>query len=173
MIKRRSQTAAMVLWALLLAVCWPGSARAQAVTTSALSGRPLYFLSNMPEPYALHLESTHEFFSRFTDGVFSSRVKLIKPEPEIFEVATKRFDIEPSQVREIERGMLISEEILRQALRTYREVLRDHFDMPALIRTFGRTLTPWFVLTVPQSSAVLLPELLRASRQTMATLPVD
>ncbi len=39
MIKRRSQTAALVLWALLLAVCWPGSARAQAVTTSALSGR--------------------------------------------------------------------------------------------------------------------------------------
>jgi outer membrane receptor for ferrienterochelin and colicin len=38
-IKRRSQTAALVLWALLLAVCWPAAARAQAVTTSALAGR--------------------------------------------------------------------------------------------------------------------------------------
>src|SRR4051812_41519265 len=37
--KRGSQTAAMLLWALLLAVAWPGGARAQAVTTAALSGR--------------------------------------------------------------------------------------------------------------------------------------
>jgi putative hydrolase of the HAD superfamily len=80
----------------------PGELEAQKETVDLLHrlherGHRLYFLSNMPEPYAVHLESTHEFFSRFTDGVFSSRVKLIKPEPEIFELATKRFGIEPSQ----------------------------------------------------------------------------
>jgi putative hydrolase of the HAD superfamily len=80
----------------------PGELEAQKATVDLLhrlhdKGHKLYFLSNMPEPYAQHLESTHEFFSRFTDGVFSSRVKLIKPEPEIFELATKRFGIEPSQ----------------------------------------------------------------------------
>jgi putative hydrolase of the HAD superfamily len=80
----------------------PGELEAQEETVALLhrlhdNGHRLYFLSNMPEPYAVHLESTHEFFSRFTDGVFSSRVKLIKPEPEIFELATKRFGIEPSQ----------------------------------------------------------------------------
>ncbi len=80
----------------------PGELEAQKETVDLLhrlhnNGHRLYFLSNMPEPYAVHLESTHEFFSRFTDGVFSSRVKLIKPEPEIFELATKRFSIEPSQ----------------------------------------------------------------------------
>ncbi|MBX3621850.1 MAG: HAD family phosphatase [Rhizobacter sp.] len=80
----------------------PGELAAQADTVALLHrlherGHKLYFLSNMPEPYAAHLEGTHEFFSRFTDGVFSSRVKLIKPEPEIFELATKRFGIEPSQ----------------------------------------------------------------------------
>ncbi|WOB09317.1 HAD family phosphatase [Piscinibacter gummiphilus] len=80
----------------------PGELEAQKETVELLhrlheNGHRLYFLSNMPEPYAVHLESTHEFFSRFTDGVFSSRVKLIKPEPEIFELATKRFGIEPSQ----------------------------------------------------------------------------
>lgn len=80
----------------------PGELEAQKETVDLLhrlheNGHRLYFLSNMPEPYAVHLESTHEFFSRFTDGVFSSRVKLIKPEPEIFELATKRFGIEPSQ----------------------------------------------------------------------------
>ncbi|MBL0728059.1 HAD family phosphatase [Piscinibacter sp. HJYY11] len=80
----------------------PGELEAQKETVDLLhrlhdNGHRLYFLSNMPEPYAVHLESTHEFFSRFTDGVFSSRVKLIKPEPEIFELATKRFGIEPAQ----------------------------------------------------------------------------
>lgn len=80
----------------------PGELQAQQETVDLLQrlhdkGHRLYFLSNMPEPYAAHLESTHEFFSRFTDGVFSSRVKLIKPEPEIFALATQRFGIEPSQ----------------------------------------------------------------------------
>lgn len=80
----------------------PGELEVQKETVDLLhrlhdKGHKLYFLSNMPEPYAVHLESTHEFFSRFTDGVFSSRVKLIKPEPEIFELATQRFGIEPSQ----------------------------------------------------------------------------
>ncbi len=80
----------------------PGELQAQQETVDLLhrlhdKGHRLYFLSNMPEPYAVHLESTHEFFSRFTDGVFSSRVKLIKPEPAIFELATQRFGIEPAQ----------------------------------------------------------------------------
>lgn len=80
----------------------PGELAAQKETVELLhrlhdQGHKLYFLSNMPEPYAVHLESTHAFFSRFTDGVFSSRVKLIKPEPEIFQLATERFGIEPSQ----------------------------------------------------------------------------
>lgn len=80
----------------------PGELEAQKETVDLLHrlhdrGHRLYFLSNMPEPYAVHLESTHAFFSRFTDGVFSSRVKLIKPEPEIFQLATERFGIEPSQ----------------------------------------------------------------------------
>ena len=39
MIKRCSQTAAALLCALLLAVSWPASVSAQAVTTSAISGR--------------------------------------------------------------------------------------------------------------------------------------
>jgi epoxide hydrolase-like predicted phosphatase len=80
----------------------PGELAAQEETVDLLQrlhdrGHRLYFLSNMPEPYAAHLESSHAFFSRFTDGVFSSRVKLIKPEPEIFELAIQRFGIEPAQ----------------------------------------------------------------------------
>ncbi len=78
----------------------PGELAAQQETVDLIhrlhdKGHRLYFLSNMPEPYAVHLERSHEFFSRFTDGVFSSRVKLIKPELAIFELATKRFGIDP------------------------------------------------------------------------------
>jgi len=47
-------------------------------------GRPLHFLSNMPEPFALHFERTHDFMQMFESGVFSSRARLVKPELEIF-----------------------------------------------------------------------------------------
>lgn len=59
--------------------------------------RPLYFLSNMPEPYARHLEETHDFLELFRGGVFSSRAKLIKPEPAIFEHAAREWRIEPCE----------------------------------------------------------------------------
>ena len=44
-------------------------------------GRPLHYLSNMPEPSAAHFERTHDFMQLFESGVFSSRAKLIKPRP--------------------------------------------------------------------------------------------
>ncbi len=56
------------------------------------AGAPLYYLSNMPAPYADHLEAEHDFVGWFRDGVFSSRVKAIKPEPGIFALAAARFD---------------------------------------------------------------------------------
>jgi putative hydrolase of the HAD superfamily len=43
----------------------------QAQATQALR---LYYLSNMPEPYADHLIAAHGFFSCFDGGVFSGRV---------------------------------------------------------------------------------------------------
>ncbi len=57
----------------------------------AVRGHPLYFLSNMPAPYAEHIEREHGFFSHFRSGVFSGRVGHIKPEPAIFELATQQF----------------------------------------------------------------------------------
>ena len=37
-------------------------------------GHALHFLSNMPAPYADHLEATHDFIGLFRSGVFSARV---------------------------------------------------------------------------------------------------
>lgn len=60
------------------------------------AGHALTYLSNMPAPYADHLEATHDFIGWFRDGVFSARVQAIKPEPAIFELAARRFGVPPA-----------------------------------------------------------------------------
>ena len=61
-------------------------------------GRPMFYLSNMPAPYADHLEQQHPFVRQFDAGVFSGRVQLIKPEPAIFALAAQRFGVPPAQL---------------------------------------------------------------------------
>jgi HAD superfamily hydrolase (TIGR01509 family) len=61
-------------------------------------GRRQVFLSNMPAPYADHLEAEHDFVGWFDAGVFSGRVKAIKPEREIFEIAAARFGVPASEL---------------------------------------------------------------------------
>lgn len=59
------------------------------------AGQPMFYLSNMPAPYADHLEARHDFVRDFDDGVFSARVKLIKPEPAIFALSQRQFGVPP------------------------------------------------------------------------------
>jgi putative hydrolase of the HAD superfamily len=61
-------------------------------------GRPLHYLSNMPEPMAAHFERTHPFMSLFESGVFSARVKLVKPDPQIYAHAAQAFGRAPSSL---------------------------------------------------------------------------
>jgi putative hydrolase of the HAD superfamily len=61
-------------------------------------GRPMHYLSNMPEPFAAHFERTHDFMALFESGVFSARVNLLKPEPEIYVHAAAAFGRDPSQL---------------------------------------------------------------------------
>jgi putative hydrolase of the HAD superfamily len=49
-----------------------------------VAGLRLWYLSNMPEPYADHLIEAHSYFRAFDGGVFSGRVKLAKPDPAIY-----------------------------------------------------------------------------------------
>jgi len=51
------------------------------------AGHRLALLSNMPIPYADHLEAQHPCFGWFDARVFSGRVGLIKPERAMFEHA--------------------------------------------------------------------------------------
>jgi putative hydrolase of the HAD superfamily len=61
-------------------------------------GARLFFLSNMPAPYADHLEARHAFLRCFRDGVFSGRVSTLKPEPAIFALAAVRFGVPPAEL---------------------------------------------------------------------------
>ena len=54
----------------------------------------LFYLSNMPEPYARTLERKHAFLQWFDDGIFSGDIKLIKPDPAIYAAATQRFHLQ-------------------------------------------------------------------------------
>lgn len=62
------------------------------------AGRRLFYLSNMPEPYAGFLESRHDFLGCFESGVISARVGWIKPEAEIFALAAARFGVAPASL---------------------------------------------------------------------------
>lgn len=62
------------------------------------AGHALFFLSNMPAPYADHLDRQFPFLRRFQDGVYSARVQLVKPERAIFDLAALRFGRAPAEL---------------------------------------------------------------------------
>ena len=62
------------------------------------AGHRLFYLSNMPEPYADHLERSHPLHDWFEAGLFSGRVKQSKPGAEIYRLAQARFGVEPASL---------------------------------------------------------------------------
>ncbi|WP_066332081.1 HAD family hydrolase [Azohydromonas lata] len=56
-------------------------------------GLKQYFFSNMPLGYAAHIEKAHGFFGLFHGGLFSARVRRMKPEREFYELAHERFNL--------------------------------------------------------------------------------
>lgn len=57
----------------------------------------LYFLSNMPEPFARALERRHDFLGLFEGGVFSGDVKLGKPDAAIYRLLAERHALVPEE----------------------------------------------------------------------------
>lgn len=100
-IARRTGLAAADVLAVVHAI--PPHLAPQADTVALMgrlkaAGHRLFYLSNMPAPYADHLERTHDFFAWFDDGVFSARVQMMKPEPPIFHEAVRRFGVAPGEL---------------------------------------------------------------------------
>jgi putative hydrolase of the HAD superfamily len=56
----------------------------------------LYFLSNMPVPYARVLERKHGFLQWFDGGVFSGDVKCIKPDAKVFALLAHQYGLTPA-----------------------------------------------------------------------------
>jgi putative hydrolase of the HAD superfamily len=66
---------------------------------AAQGGAPLrlYYLSNMPVPYARTLERMNAFMQEFDGGIFSGDELLIKPEPAIYQRLQTRYALEPAK----------------------------------------------------------------------------
>ena len=72
-------------------------ATVQVLQRLKAAGHRLFYLSNMPAPYADHLERCNRFIADFDDGIFSGRVGLMKPGAAIFELAEQRFVLDPAR----------------------------------------------------------------------------
>lgn len=94
----------------------------------------LYFLSNMPVPYARELEALHPFLQWFDGGVFSGDVHLIKPDPAIYQMLQQRYELLP------ERTLFIDD--LQGNVRAARAEgwQAIHFESPSQVATELRTL---------------------------------
>lgn len=57
----------------------------------------LYFLSNMPVPYARLLEERYAFLQWFDGGIFSGDVQHIKPEAVIYQLLQDRYALAPAR----------------------------------------------------------------------------
>lgn len=53
----------------------------------------LYYLSNMPAPFARVLERRHVFFQWFDGGIFSGDVGVIKPQREAYDLLAYRYEL--------------------------------------------------------------------------------
>lgn len=57
----------------------------------------VYFLSNMPEPYARVLEQQYAFVQHFDGGIFSGDVRLSKPDARIYQALQSRYALAPER----------------------------------------------------------------------------
>jgi HAD superfamily hydrolase (TIGR01509 family) len=71
----------------------PLSGTVSLIADLKAAGQTLYYLSNMPAGYAHYLETTHDFFRHFSDGIFSARIQQMKPQMPIFQSANQRFGV--------------------------------------------------------------------------------
>jgi HAD superfamily hydrolase (TIGR01509 family) len=60
-------------------------------------GIPLYCLSDMPVTVYRYLRQRHDFWDAFSGIVISAEVRLLKPEPAIFEHLLTRYRLNPAE----------------------------------------------------------------------------
>lgn len=145
-IARRTGIAAEDVRAVIDAI--PAHLHAHAGTVDLMrrmrrAGHRLFYLSNMPAPYALHLEREHDLFALFDAGVFSARVGLMKPDPAIFEAAARRFGAAPADllfIDDVARNVEAARALGWQALQ-FRDAADCEAALPAGVLGPGAGLT--------------------------------
>jgi HAD superfamily hydrolase (TIGR01509 family) len=60
-------------------------------------GFRLYYLSNFPDDIFDEIQNNYELFRYFDGGIISARVKLSKPDPEIFRLLMEMYAIRPEE----------------------------------------------------------------------------
>ncbi len=83
-------------------------------------GLPLYGLSNMSSATFAHLRARHAFWDQFRGIVISGDIRLVKPDPAIFEHIARQYDLVPSQTLFIDDVLPNIEAARRQGFRTIR-----------------------------------------------------
>jgi len=61
------------------------------------AGFRLYYLSNFPGDIFDEIQNRYKFFRYFDGGIISARVRLSKPDPDIFRVLLKMYQLEPAE----------------------------------------------------------------------------
>lgn len=108
---------------------------------SACHGRfPLYLLSNTNALHHGHIERTYAVFEKFSDGVFSYQEGLLKPEPEIYERAIRKFEVEPEETLYIDDLAPNVEGARAAGLRAISYDPDAHGDLLAVLRSEGLSL---------------------------------
>jgi putative hydrolase of the HAD superfamily len=103
-------------------------------------GYRLYGLSNMSESIFAHLRSLHDFFGLFDGIVVSAAVKLVKPDPAIYEHLRERHGIDFGEsvfIDDLPRNVESAERLGLPAIRfTTAEQVRGELE-PLLARRAG------------------------------------
>lgn len=98
---------------------------------------PLFLLSNTNCLHHEYIEREYGVFARFSDGVFSYRVKMMKPEPEIFGLAIRQFGVRPEATVYLDDLSANVEAARGAGLRAFLYHPDEHEDCLATLRAQG------------------------------------
>ena len=80
----------------VLPLCEPTIALMNKLADGLHGAHRVVYLSNMPSAFATVLEARCPWIGRFENGIFSSRVKLAKPDAAIYAAAETQLNLDPT-----------------------------------------------------------------------------
>ena len=110
----------------------------ELITALRASGYHIYYLSNMSEEIYALFTQRRRFMQLFEGGIVSFAVKLTKPDPEIFNLLLKKYDLDPTQTAFVDDGR---ENIAAaQALGLTAIPFKDALDLRKMLEFLGVTV---------------------------------